>query len=449
MESYEIIWKNALPELENSISTAHYRTFIKSLEPIDLVGSTLVLLTKAEVFAKTIRTNLQSKILEVLIKLNTGVTDIHIFQGSSKNEYLESKEETFSDNTIKLESSPIDPKYTFESFVVGGSNRYLYAAAKAVAEAPGESYNPLFIYGASGLGKTHIMQAIANHINKTMPKKRVLYSTCEKFTTELITNIKTGKAYSQEGEIFRNKYRNVDVLIIDDVQFLARKETTQEEFFNTFNALYGENKQIVLSADCEPSKIERLDERLRTRFEGGLKAQVLAPDIETKVAILQKKAEYKKFILPLDVAMFMAENSDDNVRSLEGMLNRVIFFSTLHEQPITLSLATEALKDSVKTENKESISASKIIETVCSYYKISKADLKSKKRNKELVEPRQICAYLMTELMTIPLVTIGEELGGKNYTTIIHSRDKIMELIKFSDRISTAVNDIKNLVLKK
>ena len=449
MESYEIIWKNALPELENSISTAHYRTFIKSLEPIDLVGSTLVLLTKAEVFAKTIRTNLQSKILEVLIKLNTGVTDIHIFQGSSKNEYLESKEETFSDNTIKLESSPIDPKYTFDSFVVGGSNRYLYAAAKAVAEAPGESYNPLFIYGASGLGKTHIMQAIANHINKTMPKKRVLYSTCEKFTTELITNIKTGKAYSQEGELFRNKYRNVDVLIIDDVQFLARKETTQEEFFNTFNALYGENKQIVLSADCEPSKIERLDERLRTRFEGGLKAQVLAPDIETKVAILQKKAEYKKFILPLDVAMFMAENSDDNVRSLEGMLNRVIFFSTLHEQPITLSLATEALKDSVKTENKESISASKIIETVCSYYKISKADLKSKKRNKELVEPRQICAYLMTELMTIPLVTIGEELGGKNYTTIIHSRDKIMELIKFSDRISTAVNDIKNLVLKK
>lgn len=449
MESYEIIWKNALPELENSISTAHYRTFIKSLEPIDLVGSTLVLLTKAEVFAKTIRTNLQSKILEVLIKLNTGVTDIHIFQGSSKNEYLESKEETFGDNTIKLESSPIDPKYTFDSFVVGGSNRYLYAAAKAVAEAPGESYNPLFIYGASGLGKTHIMQAIANHINKTMPKKRVLYSTCEKFTTELITNIKTGKAYSQEGELFRNKYRNVDVLIIDDVQFLARKETTQEEFFNTFNALYGENKQIVLSADCEPSKIERLDERLRTRFEGGLKAQVLAPDIETKVAILQKKAEYKKFILPLDVAMFMAENSDDNVRSLEGMLNRVIFFSTLHEQPITLSLATEALKDSVKTENKESISASKIIETVCSYYKISKADLKSKKRNKELVEPRQICAYLMTELMTIPLVTIGEELGGKNYATIIHSRDKIIELIKFSDRISTAVNDIKNLVLKK
>ncbi len=449
MESYEIIWKKALPQLEDSISTANYTTFIKVLEPIDLVGSTLVLLTKAEVFAKTIRTNLKAKIVDVLKELNTGVTDILIFQASSKKEYLESKDDLFGDNTIRLESSPIDPKYTFDSFVVGASNRYLYAAAKAVAEAPGDSYNPLFIYGASGLGKTHIMQAIANHIHKTMPKKKVLYSTCEKFTTELITNIKTGKAYSQEGERFRNKYRNVDVLIIDDVQFLARKETTQEEFFNTFNALYGENKQIVLSADCEPSKIELLDERLRTRFEGGLKAQVLAPDIETKVAILQKKAEFKKHILPIDVAMFMAENSDDNVRSLEGMLNRVIFFSTLREEPITLCLATEALKDSVKTENKESISASKIIETVCSYYKISKADLKSKKRNKELVEPRQICAYLMTELMTIPLVTIGEELGGKNYTTIIHSRDKIIELIKFSDRISTAVNDIKNLVLKK
>ena len=449
MESYEIIWKKALPELEDSISTSNYTTFIKVLEPIDLVGSTLVLLTKAEIFAKTIRTNLKTKIIDVLKKLNTGVTDILIFQGSSKKEYLESKDDLFGENTIKIESSPIDPKYTFDSFVVGASNRYLYAAAKAVAEAPGDSYNPLFIYGASGLGKTHIMQAIANYIHKAMPKKKVLYSTCEKFTTELITNIKTGKAYSQEGEKFRNKYRNVDVLIIDDVQFLARKETTQEEFFNTFNALYGENKQIILSADCEPSKIELLDERLRTRFEGGLKAQVLAPDIETKVAILQKKAEYKKHILPIDVAMFMAENSDDNVRSLEGMLNRVVFFSTLREEPITLSLATEALKDSVKTENKESISASKIIETVCSYYKISIKDLKSKKRNKELVEPRQICAYLMTELMTIPLVTIGEELGGKNYTTIIHSRDKIMELIKFSDRISTAVNDIKNLVLKK
>ncbi len=449
MESYEIIWKKALPELENSISTAHYTTFIKFLEPIDLVGSTLVLLTKAEVFAKTIKTKLKNIIVEVLVNLNTGVTDIEIFQGSSKKEYLESKVELLNDDKIKIESSPIDPKYTFDSFVVGASNRYLYAAAKAVAEAPGESYNPLFIYGASGLGKTHIMQAIANHIHKATPKKKVLYSTCEKFTTELITNIKTGKAYSQEGENFRNKYRNVDVLIIDDVQFLARKETTQEEFFNTFNALYGENKQIVLSADCEPSKIELLDERLRTRFEGGLKAQVLAPDIETKVAILQKKAEYKKYILPLDVAMFMAENSEDNVRSLEGMLNRVIFFATLHEEPITLNLAMDALKDSVTSEIKESVSASKVIDTVCSYYNISKADITSKKRNKELVLPRQICAYLMTELMSIPLVTIGEALGGKNYTTIIHSRDKIAELIKFSDKISTSVNDIKNLILKK
>ncbi|MBO5850865.1 MAG: chromosomal replication initiator protein DnaA [Clostridia bacterium] len=449
MESYEIIWKKALPELENSISTAHYTTFIKFLEPIDLVGSTLVLLTKAEVFAKTIKTKLKNIIVEVLVNLNTGVTDIEIFQGSSKKEYLESKVELLNDDKLKIESSPIDPKYTFDSFVVGASNRYLYAAAKAVAEAPGESYNPLFIYGASGLGKTHIMQAIANHIHKATPKKKVLYSTCEKFTTELITNIKTGKAYSQEGENFRNKYRNVDVLIIDDVQFLARKETTQEEFFNTFNALYGENKQIVLSADCEPSKIELLDERLRTRFEGGLKAQVLAPDIETKVAILQKKAEYKKYILPLDVAMFMAENSEDNVRSLEGMLNRVIFFATLHEEPITLNLAMDALKDSVTSEIKESVSASKVIDTVCSYYNISKADITSKKRNKELVLPRQICAYLMTELMSIPLVTIGEALGGKNYTTIIHSRDKIAELIKFSDKILTSVNDIKNLILKK
>ncbi len=449
MESYEIIWKNALPHIQDTVSSISFNTYVKYLEPIDLVGTTLVLLAKTEVFAKVIKTRLKGIIVEALKKLDTGITDIEIFQGSSKKEYLESKSEIDFQDKTQLESSPIDPKYTFDSFVVGESNRYLYAAAKAVAEDPGNTYNPLFIYGASGLGKTHIMHAIANYLKKHRPKTKVLYSTCEKFTTELIGNIRSGKAYSQEGVQFKNRYRNVDVLIIDDVQFLARKEKTQEEFFNTFNALYSENKQIILSADCEPKEIELLDNRLRTRFEGGLQAKVVAPDLETKVAILQKKAEYKKHILPIDVAMFIAENSDDNVRSLEGMLNKVIFASILYEKPITLELTAETLKESVNNDIKESVTTTKIIDTVCSYYKISKSDITSKKRNKELVEPRQICAYLMTELMSIPLVTIGQALGGKNYTTVIHSRDKIAELIKFSDKISTAVNDIKNLILKK
>lgn len=447
MESYEIIWKQALPELENSISTINYKSFIVALKPIDIVGTKLVLLAKSEIFANMARTKLKNSILSTLEKLNTGITDIEIFVGNSREEYLSST--SIIESRPNIESMPLDPKYTFDSFVVGESNRYLYAAAKAVAEDPGNSYNPLFIYGASGLGKTHIMHAMANHIRKTQPQKNVVYITCEKFTNELIDRIRFGKAPSMDISDFRNHYRNVDVLIIDDVQFLSKKQQTQEEFFHTFNALYGENKQIVLSADCEPKEIKLLDDRLRTRFEGGLKAQVLPPDIETKIAILQKKAEYKKYILGTDVATFIAENSDDNVRSLEGMLNKVIFSAILHELPITLELASEALKESISTENKESITTTRIIDNVCSFYNVKKEDVLSKKRNKELVEPRQMCAYLMTELMSIPLVTIGQALGGKNYATIIHSRDKITELMKINDRVKTDVNDLKNLIMKK
>ncbi len=446
-ESYEIIWEKLLPELENSISTIHYTTFIQKLVPIDLVGTTLVLLANNTINSGMAKTLLVDKILSSSNKLSLGITNIEIFVGNNRNEYVASVES--KKEVSNLESLPLNQAFTFENFVVGESNRYLYAAAKAVSEDPGNSYNPLFIYGASGLGKTHIMHSIANEISKTMPTKKIVYSTCEKFTTELIANIRSGKAYSQEGVEFKNKYRNIDVLIVDDVQFLSGKPTTQEEFFHTFNALYGENKQIVLSADCDPSEIEVLDNRLKTRFEGGLKAQVTAPDLETKIAILQKKAELKKHILSLDVASFIAENSGDNVRSLEGLLNKVIFASILHEKPITLALASDALKDSISHEVKETLTTSEIIERVCTFYNIKKSDLISKKRNKELVEPRQVCAYLMTELMSIPLVTVGQALGGKNYATIIHSRDKIAEMIKTDNKLATEVNDIKNMILKK
>ncbi len=447
MENYEIIWKKALPILENSISGINYTTWITALTPIDIKGTKLVLLAKSEVHAGMARTNLKKIILSTLRELDMGVTEIEIFVGNDKEEYLSREPE--KERKPAIESAPIDPNYTFDNFVVGESNRYLYAAAKAVSEELSTSYNPLFIYGASGLGKTHIMHAIANHIKKTNPKKNVVYVTCEQFTNELIDRIRLGKAYSTDISDFRKHYRNVDVLIIDDIQFLSKKQSTQEEFFHTFNALYGANKQIILSADVEPSKIELLDERLKTRFDGGLKAQVLPPDIETKIAILQKKAEFRKYILGLDVATFIAENSGDNVRNLEGLLNKVIFSAILHEEPITLELAQDALKDSITTENKETITTTRIIEVVCSFYNVKKEDVLSKKRNKELVEPRQMCAYLMTELMSIPLVTIGQALGGKNYATIIHSRDKIAELIKINDRIERDINDLKNLIMKK
>lgn len=448
MENYEIVWQRALTQLKVTVSTIAYSTYIEQLKPIDIVGTKLVLSTKSELFASEVAKRLLDKIRDALAATNTGVTDIKLYVEGRDADYLESK--GIPQAQDELDYTPLNPKYTFDTFVVGSSNRYLYAAAKAVAENPSESYNPLFIYGGAGLGKTHIMHAIANHIKQNHPLKNVLYATCEKFTNDLISTIRQGKAYAEGGMNFRNKYRNVDVLIIDDVQFLAKKQSTQEEFFHTFNELYSQNKQIVLSADCLPKEIEFLSDRLITRFEGGLMAQVLPPDIETKIAILQKKAEMRKYILSLDVALFLAENSDNDVRSLEGMLNKVIFASMLHECPITIDLAKEAINESVSTGGeKEALTSDSIIEAVCNFYKIQRSDLVSKKKNKEIVEPRQICAYLMTELLSIPLVTIGQSLGGRDHTTVIHARDKIAELMKENSRISTEVKDLKNLILKK
>jgi len=448
MESYEILWKKVLEELEKTVSAISFTTYIEQLKPIDIIGTKIILTTKTEMFASEVASRLLDKIRTALVTADTGLTDIELRVGNSREDIL--KKLGCNNDKEEVEATPINPKYTFDTFVVGSSNKFLYAAAKAVADNPGNSYSPLFIYGGAGLGKTHIMHAIANQIKQNNPAANVLYATCEKFTSDLITTIRQGKAYTQEGVEFRNKYRNVDVLIIDDVQFLAKKQSTQEEFFHTFNELYSQNKQIVLSADCHPKEIELLSERLKTRFEGGLMAQVLPPDIETKIAILQKKAETKKNILSLDVALYLAEHSDNDVRSLEGMLNKVIFASLLHETPITIELAQEALKESVPQDNaKEVTTTADITEAVCSYYKIKKEDIIGKKKNKELVEPRQICMYLMTEILSIPLVTIGQALGGRDHTTVIHARDKISELIQVNTKISTDVNDIKNLILKK
>ena len=449
MESYEIIWKDVLPCIQGKMSTINYSFIIERLVPVDLSGTKLVLMTRSNVYTKLASSKILDIIKTALAEKHTGVTDVEIVVGENKGDYISQKSD--SGVTLEIEGSQVDPQYTFDNFVVGGSNRFLYAAAKAVAEDPGNSYNPLFIYGSTGLGKTHIMHAIANYINIHNPSKTVLYSTCEKFTNDLIATIRSGKAYSQDGaQVFRNRYRNVDVLIIDDVQFLAKKQSTQEEFFHTFNELYGANKQIILSADCDPKEIQLLDDRLKTRFDGGLKAQVLPPDIETKIAIVQKKAEEKKHLVGLDVATFIAERSGDNVRSVEGMLNKVIFASILDEVPVSLKLATEVLaSDGLKKESSEDvITTTRIIDEVCAFYDVQKADLLSKKRNKELVKPRQVCMYLMTDLMPIPLDTIGQAMD-RDHATVIYAKNKIDELMKVDNKISVEVNDIKNLILKK
>lgn len=447
MENYEILWNKAVEILKQKLSHIAFSTHIEKIKAVDLVGRKIVLNVPSEITANAISNRFLDKILDALDIAETGVNAVKLTVGNSEKDFLSGEGEESA--SILEESMEIKSKYTFDSFVVGSSNKFLFSAAKAVAEDPGRNYNPLFIYGSTGLGKTHIMHAIANHVKSENPKANVLYATCEKFTNDLIAIIRSGKGSAAGTQEFRNRYRNVDLLIIDDVQFLANKEATQEEFFHTFNAIYGQDKQIILSADCHPSQIATLSERLKTRFEGGLMAQVLPPDIETKIAIIQRKAEEKKYILNTEVATYLAENSGGDVRSLEGLLNKVIFASLLHEEPITISLAMNALKQAVNEENKEVMTTTNIINTVCSFYGVSKNDLLGKKRNKELVEPRQICIYLITELMNVPLMTIGQAMGGRDHTTVMHARDKIAELIQTNPRVATEVNDLKNLILKK
>ena len=442
MKIFDILWQNILHLLENRVTNLVFSTYFKVIKPVDIKDEAFILDVPTQTVADVITSKYNDLLIECIKESQSGAKNYSLTVGGQNGMVFSSADEE------EDLSSPIDPNYTFNNFVVGESNRYLYAAAKAVSVNPGSSYNPLYIYGDTGLGKTHIMHAIANEIKEHSPDTKILYATCEKFTTDLISRIKTGQAYTS-GQNFRDKYRKVDVLIIDDIQFLARKQTTQEEFFHTFNELYSQNKQIILSSDCPPAEIETLAERLRTRFEGGLMAQVIAPDIETKIAILQKKAEGKKAIISYEVANFIAENSNNDIRSLEGLLNKVIFASLLHEKPIDLDLAKLAIKETSTIDNSEDLLPEDIIQEVCKFFNISKADLIGKRRNKEFVEPRMICAYLIHDMLSLPLVAIGKALGGRDYTTIIHARDKITEQIKTSTKTATIVEDIKNLILKK
>ncbi len=443
MESFEILWKMAMPELEKTVSALSYDMYISKLEPVDVIGGKLVLITEHKIFADTASGTMRDKIVNALKAVNNEVTDFEIIVAKNREEYLKSVGDKF-DDAINC-GSPVNPKFTFDSFVVGPSNELIYAAAKAVADAPGEAYNPLFIHGGTGLGKTHILMAIANHIKTLRPRTNVLYATCEQFTNQLIESISKGKG---TGADFRRKYRNVDVLLIDDVQFLAKKQGIQTEFFHTFNELIMQNKQIVLTSDRPPKEIEVLEDRLRTRFEGGLLADVQPPELETRVAILRKKAEEQKTIIDIKVLTYIAELSGEDIRSLIGKLTKVIFAGKLHEKPITIDLVKEALKESA-TETQEDLQVDDIINCVCNFYKINRSDMLGKKKNKEIVEPRQVCFYLITEMMSLPLQTIGQKMGGRDHPTVIYSRDKIADQIKTDRKLAVEINDIKNMLLKK
>ena len=445
-ENYQILWEQTfLPEIEKTVSSIAYETYIKQLKPVDIKGSRIILCTKSKLFAESVNDKaIGEKIREVLLKSGTYVTDYSVVVANDREEYLKQLTEEEREN-IEHRGSPINPKFTFESFVVGSSNEFIYAAAKAVAENPGEAYNPLFIHGGTGLGKTHILMAIANYLKTYQPSLNVLYATCEQFTNQLIESISKGKG---TGADFRRKYRNVDVLLIDDVQFLARKQGIQTEFFHTFNELVMQNKQVVLTSDRPPNEIEVLEERLRTRFEGGLLADVQPPDLETRIAILRRKSEEQKCVVDMKVLSYIAEMNDGDIRTLIGKLTKVVFASKLHERPITIDLVNEALKESA-SETQEEVQADDIINCVCNFYKINKSDMLGKKKNKEFVGPRQVCIYLINDMMSLPLVTIGSIMGGRDHATVIYARDKISDQLHTDNKLSVEINDIKKMLLKQ
>ncbi|MBE7077668.1 MAG: chromosomal replication initiator protein DnaA [Clostridiales bacterium] len=437
----QYIWKQISERVQNLISPISFNTYIKTLEPIDIRGRLLILQAETPLGASTIMKKHADKLRDAMAKCDLGVKDFRLYVEGSDEFPLEDEE----DAADTFQPSPINKQFTFDSFVAGAGSKFVYAAAKAVAENPGETFNPLFIYGESGLGKTHLMHAIANYISLHYPEKKVLYTTCENFLNEFIDSIA-----QKNSAKFRFHYRNVDVLMIDDIQFLKNKTQVQEEFFHTFNELSAQNKQIVLTSDRPPKEIATLEERLRTRFEGGMIADIQPPDPETKIAILKRKALDRKCPVPDEVLEFLAKDSGHDVRMLEGRLTKVIFASKLHEEPITLDLARKALNESVnESEAQEDITPEKILSAVCGYFKQKKEDILGKGKKADLVSARQICAYLMCEMLSLPLVSIGKILGGRDHTTIMYARDKMEKLVSLNDHIAKQVDDIKNIVLKK
>ena len=437
----QFIWKQISERVQNLISPISFNTYIKTLEPIDIHGRMLILKAETPLGASTIMKKHAEKLRDAMAKCDLGVKDFRLYVEGSDEFPLEEEE----DAADTFQDSPINKQFTFDSFVAGAGSKFVYAAAKAVAENPGSTFNPLFIYGESGLGKTHLMHAIANHISSKYPEKKVLYTTCENFLNEFIDSIA-----QKNSAKFRFHYRNVDVLMIDDIQFLKNKTQVQEEFFHTFNELSAQNKQIVLTSDRPPKEIATLEERLRTRFEGGMIVDVQPPDTETKIAILKRKALDRKCPVPDEVLEFLASNSGHDVRMLEGRLTKVIFASKLHEEPITLELARKALNESVSdSETQEDITPEKILSAVCGYFKHKKEDILGKGKKADLVSARQICAYLMCEMLSLPLVSIGKILGGRDHTTIMYARDKMEKMVTLNDRIAKEVDDIKSIVLKK
>jgi chromosomal replication initiator protein len=444
------LWDDTLTHLEQNLNPQHFSTWIKPLKFVKVEQDLVYLEVPNRFVLDWVKENYGKLILRILSELSAVTYRLQFnVADQAGNKILNRKtnikkiagpvtRKNPTDIKNHLSDINLNRKYTFDEFVSGSSNQFAYAAAMAVANNPATTYNPLFIYGGVGLGKTHLVNAIGNAILKTSPQTRICYYTSEKFMNELINSLR----YNRMDE-FRNKFRSMDVILIDDIQFIAGKERTQEEFFHTFNALYESHKQIIVTSDKFPKDIPGLEERLRSRFEWGLIADIQPPDVETKLAILKMKAEQNNIKLPEDVALFLANSICNNVRELEGYLIRIGAYASLTAIPVSLEMARNVLKDILIERNRE-LTVEEIIKKVSGHFNIKISDIKSPKRLKTVVLPRQIAMYLSRQLTSSSYPEIGDRFGGKDHSTIIHAIRKIERIMEEDFHLRTTIENLKN-----
>lgn len=434
MQTGKELWESVQEPLKKRMTPMSYETWITGLEPLLLKGNVLVIEAKDEMARNTIRNIYQPLISELITKACGTEYDLLFVDPVEAKKYMPN-----TPNSIYGEEYNLLPQFTFDTFVIGASNNFAYAAAEAVAKNPSNAYNPLFLYGDSGLGKTHLMHAIGNYI-KEHSQKTIIYVPSETFMNEMIQSISENK-----NQQFRNKYRSVDILMIDDIQFLTGKKETQSEFFNTFNALHNYGKQIIINSDRPPKELSNLEERLRSRFEAGLIADIQMPDMETRTAILKRKAElFPHLNIPEEVLSFIAERVTSNIRQLEGALSRVVAYANMVAPgtPITIEVAERELKSILPGFENKKITVDTIKQAVADYYSIDLNALSSQRRTMDIAYPRQMAMYLCTEMTDVSLVAIGDAFGKRHYSTVINARDKIKEDIAVSEEKKHEMEDI-------
>jgi chromosomal replication initiator protein len=433
------LWQQILSIIQNKLSKPSFDTWFKATKATKLNDQTIVISAPTTFAVEWLESRYTKLVGSTVYELLGKQVDVKFVIEENKPVEPDPQLPAPTPKVVQEEAvlSMLNPKYTFDTFVIGPGNRFAHAASLAVAEAPAKAYNPLFLYGGVGLGKTHLMHAIGHYILEHNPSSKVVYLSSEKFTNEFINSIRDNR-----GESFRNKYRSVDILLIDDIQFLAGKESTQEEFFHTFNALHEERKQIIISSDRPPKEIPTLEERLRSRFEWGLITDIQPPDLETRIAILRKKARAENLDIPNEAMMYIANQIDTNIRELEGALIRVVAYSSLTNQDVSSHLSAEALKDIIPSSRPKMITIQDIQQKVGEYYSLKLEDFKARKRTKAVAFPRQIAMYLSRELTDFSLPKIGEAFGGRDHTTVIHAHEKISQAIKNDQDLYKVINNL-------